>query len=317
MAIIRNKKVKKASTSFNTYGQNAGKAGIVYILCEMVNHHKMGKRKTDLYKIGESTRGGKVRAQQLSDDAKKEGSNVYYEFITEIATSDCYKTEQLVFKKLEEFREGNFWEDGGHEFFKFNNEEQVQHAIKVIRETCAEVDNPNEKIWVDESIGNLTNLEWLHLEENQLIKSPEPLYIIPESIGNPTKWNNPIKSPLPEPPPKIVPKPKIPEPEAQHPIKAIPEIRAEVNKSGVKYFFKTLFSVFNQTVESVEHLSTALNTVSKQVDEATKAYAEQVQKENKAALDLTDDTTTSKQYADLLKLVVDANINTTINGLDV
>ncbi len=100
MAIIRNRKIKKASTSFNTYGQNAGKAGIVYILCEMVDHHKMGKRKTDLYKIGESTQGGKVRAKRLTDDAKDQGSNVYYEFITETATSDCYGAEQLVFKKL-------------------------------------------------------------------------------------------------------------------------------------------------------------------------------------------------------------------------
>jgi hypothetical protein len=83
------------------YGQNAGKSGVVYILREMDNHHKLGKIKTHRFKIGESTRSGKIRAEELTKEALEDGSNVSYEFITESRTQDCYGSEQLVFKKLE------------------------------------------------------------------------------------------------------------------------------------------------------------------------------------------------------------------------
>ncbi len=123
------------------YGQNAGKSGVVYILREMDNHHKLGKRKTHLFKIGESTRSGKIRAEELTEEAREKGSNVSYEFITESRTQDCYGSEQLVFKRLEEFRLGSFGEWGGHELFEFIDDHQLQNAIKVIRETCVEVDS--------------------------------------------------------------------------------------------------------------------------------------------------------------------------------
>lgn len=125
------------------YGENAGKSGVVYILREMSNHHKLGKRKTGLFKIGESTRSGKIRAEELTKEAQESGSNVFYEFITESSTQDCYTTEQLVFKKLEAFRLGSFGEWGGHELFEFTDDTQLQNAIKIICETCAEV-NKNE-----------------------------------------------------------------------------------------------------------------------------------------------------------------------------
>ena len=129
------------------FGQNAGKAGVVYILREMDNHHKLGKRKTHLFKIGESTRSGKTRAIELTTEAQESGSNVSYEFITESRTQDCYGSEQLVFKKLEGFRLGSFGEWGGHELFEFIDDDQLQNAIKVIRETCAniEVNEAREK----------------------------------------------------------------------------------------------------------------------------------------------------------------------------
>ncbi|MFI3215975.1 MAG: GIY-YIG nuclease family protein [Methylococcales bacterium] len=123
------------------YGENAGKSGVVYILREMDNHHKLGKRKTHLFKIGESTRSGKTRAIELTEEAREKGSNVSYEFITESRTQDCYGSEQLVFKRLEEFRLGSFGEWGGHELFEFIDDHQLKNAIKVIRETCVEVDN--------------------------------------------------------------------------------------------------------------------------------------------------------------------------------
>ena len=123
------------------YGENAGKSGVVYILREMDNHHKLGKRKTHLFKIGESTRSGKIRAEELTEEAREKGSNVSYEFITESRTKDCYGSEQLVFKRLEEFRLGSFGEWGGHELFEFIDDDKLQNAIKVIRETCIEVDS--------------------------------------------------------------------------------------------------------------------------------------------------------------------------------
>jgi TPR repeat protein/uncharacterized RDD family membrane protein YckC len=114
---------------------------VVYILREMDNHHKLGKIKTHRFKIGESTRSGKIRAEELTKEAIESGSNASYEFITESRTQDCYRSEQLVFKKLEGFRLGSFGEWGGNELFEFIDESKLQNAIKVIRETCAEVDD--------------------------------------------------------------------------------------------------------------------------------------------------------------------------------
>jgi len=115
------------------YDQNKGKPGVVYIL------DNPGLA-TTFFKIGQTTRTGNARANDLNNAATT-GMPGEYKCIFEYKTKDCWTSEQLVHEKLKKFRRGK----KGQEFFNLEGED-FSYAIEIIKEVCHQID---EKILQD------------------------------------------------------------------------------------------------------------------------------------------------------------------------
>lgn len=106
------------------FRQNHGIRGVVYIL------ENPGLR-AGLIKIGCSRRSGRARAMDLNRDANT-GTPGSFRCVFECQTEDCGHAEEVVFRRLAEFRQGKW----GQEFFDVS----LEMAKQVIVEACREVD---------------------------------------------------------------------------------------------------------------------------------------------------------------------------------
>jgi hypothetical protein len=106
------------------YDANDGKAGVVYIL----QNEAFAE---NIWKIGQSTRSGHARAQDLNRSAGTETPK-HFRCVFEHKTLDCGRAEKMVFEALRRHRFGVTRQ----EYFRVD----FEMATRTIRECCAAVD---------------------------------------------------------------------------------------------------------------------------------------------------------------------------------
>ena len=111
-------RVRAHNRDVGIYDANDGKAGVVYILAN-------DALRDDVFKIGQSTRSGKARADELNAEGKT-GMPKRYRCIFEVTTDDCGRAEKNVHRRLLNRRMSK-------EFFRVDMEE----AKRIVREECA------------------------------------------------------------------------------------------------------------------------------------------------------------------------------------
>jgi hypothetical protein len=102
------------------FTRNHGRKGYVYIL-------KNDALQPGLFKIGQSTRSGKVRASELNKEATT-GLPAEYRCVYEKFTVDCGRAELAVHQQLAAYRRGKW----GQEFFAVD----LAIAKRVVTEVC-------------------------------------------------------------------------------------------------------------------------------------------------------------------------------------
>lgn len=113
------------------YKQNHGKPGVVYIL-------RNAAFKQGLFKIGQSTKTGSVRAKQLNDDATT-GTPAMYQCVFEHRTKDCGLAEELVHRELDAYRTGKW----GQEFFEISIDEAKATIIRIVEKVDSGIVEPS------------------------------------------------------------------------------------------------------------------------------------------------------------------------------
>ncbi|MCX7256011.1 MAG: GIY-YIG nuclease family protein [Polaromonas sp.] len=113
-----NNSYKKRQSRPN-YDQNDGKAGVVYIL-------RNDAFKENWLKIGQSTRSGQKRAEEINREAGT-GLPKHHFCVFEHQTTDCGKAEKAIHKRLASYRKGQ------QEYFEVD----ITLAKEVIVQECA------------------------------------------------------------------------------------------------------------------------------------------------------------------------------------
>jgi len=106
------------------YDRNDGRPGVVYIL----QNEAFAE---NIWKIGQSTRSGHVRAADLNRAAGTETPK-HFRCVFEHKTLDCGRAEKMVFEALRQHRYGA----SRQEYFRV----ELERATRTIRECCAQVD---------------------------------------------------------------------------------------------------------------------------------------------------------------------------------
>lgn len=124
---------KKRHTTRN-YNQNYGKPGVVYIL-------RNEAFKENWLKVGQSTRSGHKRAEEINRDAGT-GLPKHHFCVFEYQTNDCGRAEKAIHKRLASYRKGN------QEYFEVD----IALAKEVIFQECSRLNTAAQQQAEKESL---------------------------------------------------------------------------------------------------------------------------------------------------------------------